>query len=33
MTKTGVESVEAKDVNIDERYLIYVTDRNADFPP
>ena len=26
-----VESVEAKDINIDERYLIYVTDRNADF--
>lgn len=26
-----VESVEAKAINIDERYLIYVTDRNADF--
>ena len=32
MTKEGeVDSVEAKDVNIDGCYLIYVTDRNADF--
>jgi hypothetical protein len=26
-----VDSIEAKDVNIDQRYLIHVTDRNAEF--